>query len=467
MSKILKEVFEELDLIVREEYGRTYALSLFEAEDDDDALSTPISRGASFPARALRFKKAKNVMNKYAKKIISKYDKIIKNFEAGIDKSIPQITKKGEDLQSRLEAAKQAGDRTEVKSIVAQQEKYNDEVKKDLELRVTNLNSAIDNLIEVYTSAIHKRIEEPGYVLKVELSPKGQAELKFLWQEKVAEIKQQGYEKLVRIINNKNIKGLESLIARLEVEIKDEEDERRRWRSSSRSNRSPEEGGSGQDKSSKDPSKGGNKESEYSKLKKYLDDELPNGILEEDEPYKYFVPGKKHMDVYIELDDDGEKITAVFYEAGQDINDNDPVREEDLKDTKDVDDLVDGIEKGEEVESDAERDNRYQEYAKTLYTQLETLFKVRPKYVKDAFDFNFYSTYDDRKKMKELVLYIIGEIADNPEKYKIQEKKLKAESLGDRNLVILFLKKFVPGFEAEQRKNESFLSLDEYKKLNS
>ena len=173
MIRLSEEVLSELDIIVKEEYGRTYALSLFEADEDDDVISTPFSRAASFPARALRFKKAKNVMNKYAKKILSKIDKIIDRFEAEIDKSIPQITAKGKDLQAQLDAAKSSGDEVEAKSVVNQQKKFTEEVKQNQEQRVTNLNQTIENLINTYTTAIHKRIDEPGYVLKVEISDKG------------------------------------------------------------------------------------------------------------------------------------------------------------------------------------------------------------------------------------------------------------------------------------------------------
>ena len=167
MSELLKEAFNELDRIVLEEYGRTYALSLFEADDDDDVLSTPLSRVASFPARALRYKKAKAVMEKYGRRINSKIDSIIDKFESEIDKSIPQIATKGRDLQQQLKAAKESGDDVGAKSIVNQQRKFKEEVKRDQEARIANLNQTIDNLINTFTNAIHKRIDEPGYVLRV------------------------------------------------------------------------------------------------------------------------------------------------------------------------------------------------------------------------------------------------------------------------------------------------------------
>jgi len=187
----------------------------------------------TYPARAIRYRKAKNVMIRYSKKIISKVEKIIRKFESELDKSITQITQKGEDLQKQLERAKKIEDETEVRAVVNQQKKFKSEVEKNQEARVQHLNQSIDNLIQAYTQGIHKRIEQPGYVLKVELSDKGQADLKFLWEEYTSKIKQMTYEKLIKIINNKHVKGLEKLISRLEVEIEDAEDRRyksRRYR---------------------------------------------------------------------------------------------------------------------------------------------------------------------------------------------------------------------------------------------
>jgi len=169
---------KELDRIISQEYP------LFEASnnDDDAALTTPFSRAASFPARAIRYRKAKNVMVKYSKKIISRVEKIIRKFEGELDKSITQITEKGKNLEAQLKKAKSDGDETEIRAVVNQQKKFKAEVEKNQEARVQHLNQSIDNLINAYTQGITKRIDEPGYVLKVELSDKGKADLKFLWK---------------------------------------------------------------------------------------------------------------------------------------------------------------------------------------------------------------------------------------------------------------------------------------------
>lgn len=482
MSKFSQEVLDELDIIVKEEYGKLYSMKLFEADnDDDDVLSTPISRAASFPARALRFKKAKSVMKKYEKKILTKIDKVIARFEKELDKSIPQITTRGKDLQAALEAAKRSGDEVEAKAIVNQQKKFNEDVKKNQDERANNLNQTIDNLITTYTTAIHKRIDEPGYVLKVEISDKGKADLKFMWDEIVSTIKQKGYEKLVKVINNKNVKELESLVSRLEVEIEKAEDERRRWRSSSSrsslsgaGSSSAGDGATGGDKGKPDPAKpakdgaDSSGSQDYKDLKKYLDEELPMGILEDNESYKYTTVGGKIFDVYFEIEDRDEKIVALFFEDGADTEDTDPVKEVEIKEKSEIDDIVDGINKGEESHDAAQTDAKYQKYAETLYNSLETMFQTRKKYITDVFNSTFYNEYSDKKQLKQFVKYVIGQIADHPDEYSKLEKVLKNQSISDRYLINLFLKKFYKDFKkAEGTTDESFVSLSNYKKLNS
>jgi hypothetical protein len=467
MSKLFEDVLGELDQIVKEEYGRTYALSLLEASnDEDDAISTPISRAASFPARAIRFRKAKSVMNKYARKILAKTDKIIARFEREIDKSVPQIAQRGEDLQKELNAAKKSGDEIGARAIVNQQKKFTEDVKKNQDERVNTLNQTVENLINTYTTAIHKRIDEPGYVLKVELSEKGKADLKFMWEELVAAIKQKSYEKLVKIINNKNIKGLESLVARLQIEIEEAEDKRYQSRRSSRSLRSSEEdySGKGAEGSSEKEAKTADG---YKGLKKYLDENLPDGLLDENDSYKYEESAGKVLKVYIESDDKSEKITAVFYNEDDDLEQADPIREEEIDSEIKANELIDAVKQGETGDEYQREDKKAYNYTETLFNHMETLFKTRTKALKDIFGSVFYDEFNDKKIIREFSRYVVGEIMTEPSEYPRQEKILANQSITDRQLVNLFLKRFKNDFAKYEKSNESFLSLSTYKKLNS
>ena len=470
MNDLLTEALEELDQIVVEEYGLKYSTKLYEARDDEDdgVVMTPFRRMGSFPARALRYRKAKNVMNKYINKIDRKSDKIIRRFIREIDKTIPSITKRGQALKSELEAAKKKGDKVLAKSIVNQQSKFLQDVKADNEARLGQLQNGFDALINTYTEAIHHRIDEPGYVLKVELSAKGKAELKALWEEKIAKLRQEFYGKTLEAINNKNINELEGLVSLLEVEVEEAEIESRR-----RGRRQRDLVGTGTTSTSTPDSddepdpitpKSGGPTSVFKELKKLLDEKLPEGLLDVDEPYKARDSKNRPYDVYIEVDDEAEKITAVYYDSDEDYEDGNPAKEDDIKDKHDINALVDEIERGEQADADERRDLELEGFEETLVNHLSTMFKTREKFLKDAFDSGFYLDYNNTGKLKKLAQYIVGEIADNPGAYPKQEKILKNQTISDRQMVNLFLRKFIKGFESLK---ESFISLEEYKKLHS
>jgi hypothetical protein len=432
MNKLFDIVLEELDIIVKEEYGKTYSLSLFEANDDsDDVLSTPISRVASFPARALRFRKAKSVMLKYAKKILAKTDKIIKKFELEIDKSVPQITRRGEDLQKELDSAKKSGDEIGARAIINQQKKFTQDVKKNQDDRVNTLNQAIENLITTYTTAIHKRIDEPGYVLKVELSEKGKAELKFMWEELISGIKQKSYEKLVKIINNKNIKGLESLVARLEIEIEEAEDRRYQNKRSRISNRSEEEDSKrGLKKILNDP------KSEFEKLVAYLNDLLEKNGRGIDDNYIAAVDSDGELETYdvsFNIDRENEEIEAKYFKKDSD----DLVKVMDIENENDADDVIDDIEAAIKISASDKEDTEQERLSKFISSKLDTLLKNPTKDTERKLgDYKFI--IDNYKKNQELFVdKFVEVILDKENVYKKEIAEIKNGNITPLKLVDL------------------------------
>ena len=475
----------ELDEIISQEYGDMKLLLEKGGSDDDSALTTPFSRALSFPARALRYRKAKNIMIRYSRKIISRVEKIIRKFEGELDKSITQITQKGQDLQSQLAKAKKSGDDVEVRAIVNQQKKFKADVEKNQEARVQNLNQSIDNLIQAYTNGITKRIDEPGYVLKVELSDKGKADLKFLWEEYVAKIKQMTYEKLIKIINNKQVKGLEKLIARLEVEIEDAEDKRFKSRRS-RENIFREEKKELEQKerekmmggkkkiSREEPEEDESKDKEsktkeipeetFEEIIEYLENELPEGLIEE-EPYRvsYKVNGTpKYFDAYLEVDKSGKEIKVSLYKTGDDPGEEDSIKEFFISSKEEAESFEDAVAAGEEHKEFERADQLTEKYSEIIANYLEILFKTKRKRIEDAFSFNFYENYKSEKRIQEFSNYVAGEIVQNPEKYSKFLKLVKNESFTDQQLILLLLK-FREGFEASLA--ESFVSFQKYNRL--
>jgi hypothetical protein len=410
---------KELDQIISKEYGEVKPLLEKGGSDDDSALTTPLSRMFSFPARAIRYRKAKNIMIRYSKKIISRVEKIIRKFEGELDKSITQITEKGKDLQNQLEKAKKAGDETEVRAVVNQQKKFKSEVEKNQEARVQHLQQSIDNLIQAYTNGIHKRIEQPGYVLKVELSDKGQADLKFLWEEYVSKIKQMTYEKLIKIINNKHVKGLEKMIARLEVEIEDAEDRRYKSR------RSREEIARTEKETIEHKLE--EPDTEFEKLVAYLNKELENiGDGIEDE-YKVAIDEKGELKVYditFAFDMDAETLEVTYYEEESET----PIRKEEIKNNAEVDHIIEDIEATKKIESSEKEERQEEKLSKALASRLEILLKNPVRDVQRKVGDELIDSY--RKDPRAFSEKAIEVLLKDPDIYK---EKIKAIERGISN----------------------------------
>ena len=479
---------KELDDIVFEEYGYTYHNALFEAEDDGK-FETPINRALSFPARAIRYKKAKNIMGKYSKKILQKSESIIKRFEEELNKSIIQIKKRGAELQKQLETARSKGDESGEKAAINQQRKFKTEVENNQNLRVQNLNQSIDNLISAYTNGINKRIEEPGYVLKVELSDKGKADLKFFWEEHVAIIRQQIYEKLIKIINNKNVKGLETLIAKLEVEIDDAEDKRsmsKKYRGNifrsekkeleqekreqmmggkKKIEKSEPQSNSTAGTPNKQKSESTLSDEDFDKIIKYLDEELPDGILKENEPYRtsYKVDGiSRKFDAYLEINKDKKEIQVSLYKVDQGPEDDELIKEFPIENIEDAENFSEVVGEGEEDRGYEDQDTKITKFYETLADQINLFFDTKKKRIVDALDFAFYNDYKHPQKNKDFCKYIVTEIIDNPKKYQSFFKKLQNDEVFSETQMLIIMRKFKDGFEKSLK--EGFVSLKDYVK---
>ena len=119
-----------------------------------------------------------------------------------------------------------------------------------------------------------------------------------------------------------------------------------------------------------------------------------------------------------------------------------------------------------ELRDDIIISKRQREYIKTLYDYMETLFDNRSKYIKSTFDLGVYQDYKDKKKMKEFVRFVVGEVMDRPDEYAKQDKILQNKTISDKQLVVLFLKVFLSKFEKYEEEqidqNEGFVSFYDY-----
>jgi hypothetical protein len=186
--------------------------SLLEAKDDG-MLGTIVDRGLSFVPRAMRFKKAKKVMKKYlagytkkAKNLISKFASSMKSKVNKIEKEVEQL--KNGKLKDLLENDKKEEAVKLVKEHLSELESW----KKE---QMNSLNKGIDEILNSYSSSLNNRIDNPGFILNVELSGKGKGELKAKWQELVAIQNTKIDEYKTNLIRSAGWKKLDEIISEL------------------------------------------------------------------------------------------------------------------------------------------------------------------------------------------------------------------------------------------------------------
>ena len=98
-----------------------------------------------------------------SKKLVDKFTKSFQNKVSSIDPEYQKLKKEVEKLTSE-------GKDVEAKAAMETQLKELQDFKKE---QVATLEKGFADILESYTSAIDRRIENPGEVFNVELSEKG------------------------------------------------------------------------------------------------------------------------------------------------------------------------------------------------------------------------------------------------------------------------------------------------------
>lgn len=191
-------------------------------EGEDDGLTLPIERVFSFPFRSLRYWKVTKVMSRYSEKILKKANDLVQKYREELSKSMAEISQRAKDLKEELEKAQSSGDKIEIEAKKNQLDQFGRDVESHMKDRLGNLKNSIDKLMDTYTSAIHDRIEKKGYIISIELSPKGKADLKLIWEQYISKIKQMIYQKTIKLINEQDAKELDYLVNELKAIVDDE-----------------------------------------------------------------------------------------------------------------------------------------------------------------------------------------------------------------------------------------------------
>lgn len=210
---MVKESFESLNEYKSSNDKYFVNESLLLEADDDGVLGKIVDRGLTFVPRAMRFKKAKKIMKKYLEAYTKKSKNLVSKFTKSLNKKVNNIESeykkfKNEKLQPLLEEGKKEEALKLAKSQLTELEEY----KKE---QIQQLNKGIEGILNSYTKSVEHRIDNPGFVLNVELSEKGKGELKAKWAELVAIQNTKIDEYRSAIIKSEGWKTLDSIISEL------------------------------------------------------------------------------------------------------------------------------------------------------------------------------------------------------------------------------------------------------------
>ena len=171
--------------------------------------------------RAIRYKKARLEMRKYNKQFQVKMDRVFKKFLPTLISLSNKIEGVYNVLKERYDDAKAANTTndisTEEKVAINRLRTFQSDMKKLYDKQFEILDSAFQKLLDSYTKAIEKRIQEKGYIINVQLSDTGQGELNATWALITNELTQKFNNKKAELITDPTVEKIEAINAELET----------------------------------------------------------------------------------------------------------------------------------------------------------------------------------------------------------------------------------------------------------
>jgi hypothetical protein len=188
-------------------------------EDEKGIIGSLIDKTASFVPRAMRFAKAKSIMKSYLNGFEKKSLSLIKHFEKNIGKVADTAEENFKKFKKDKLNSLMALDKIDqaVNMAIA----YKKELASLKESELKKINAYVDKILDSYTAAIDKRIDNPGFILNVELSDKGKGKLKAKWVELSAIKKMEIDEKLMQLLANAGLSTVDDINAELESFIEE------------------------------------------------------------------------------------------------------------------------------------------------------------------------------------------------------------------------------------------------------
>jgi len=197
MTKLVCESLEEFNI-------------LKEAEGEKGFLPGIQKTIVTAPGRVLRKARAKQIIGKYKRKLISKIEKIFPKYPP-IIKNLVDRTKK---RLSYIDPS--TGD--EIKGN--QLEDILSDLEDSMKQTLVTAKSSMEEQLKVYADSFHNRLERAGTVTNVEFFPEEKANLLSLWKFVEDEINRLIRDKLISLMDNLDISEFQKIKANLQTMIK-------------------------------------------------------------------------------------------------------------------------------------------------------------------------------------------------------------------------------------------------------
>ena len=184
---------------------------------DEDNPGGPIRNAMkaarSAPARALRRKRARAIMQKYKTKIERKVDEILGRYSVNVDTLVTKI-------KARVSTAKASPAPDEVKSH--QYEDILDDLRSSMEGILRSARDAVNDYMKTFEDAFQQRLDRPGTLTGTEFMPEDKTNLLSEWRSIVEELNYYIQTKLLDFVDLISIAELSEVKAELKKFIEDQ-----------------------------------------------------------------------------------------------------------------------------------------------------------------------------------------------------------------------------------------------------
>jgi hypothetical protein len=183
---------------------------LVEAKEGEHGIGSGVWKAVkTAPGRILRKSRARNIIQKYQKKLTQRINAIVPKYE-------PNIAKLVEKIKNRIAQINPTASEEIQKN---QKEDILDDMKDNMKSLLDSMKTAMEEQLKIYAESLHDRLTRTGTITGVDFFPEEKTALLSEWKVVEENINKLIQEKLINLLDNVNIKDFQEMKAELEEYI--------------------------------------------------------------------------------------------------------------------------------------------------------------------------------------------------------------------------------------------------------